>query len=167
MTLAQAGAANPRLSLLRRRRAHWPPEAQEVQSVVAFCDRRLDARTATLLLGKSKCALARLIVHQQQIVTLPESALRLTGFSLASCFGTHHQRTTPAVVSRIPHRAKETLPSSGVIRGSIHLKCWLQSKSLRILKPCRVVLESDALCPVARTTRFPFPTPSCGIEGQG
>ncbi len=52
---------------------------------------------AALLLRKSKSALAGLVVHQEQVVTLPESALRLTCFPLPSCFSTHHQGPTPTV----------------------------------------------------------------------
>lgn len=52
---------------------------------------------AVFLLGKSKSALARLVIPQEQVVTLPESALGLTGFPFASCFSTHHQGSAPTI----------------------------------------------------------------------
>ncbi len=106
---------------------------------------------AVLCVGKSKSPLTRFIIDQEQVVRFPKSARCLTCFSLSSGLGAHHQGSPPTVWSRVPDCPKQSLPGVRVVRGSIHLKSWLQSESLWILKPTCVVLKGGSLGSVANT----------------
>jgi len=95
---------------------------------------------------------------QEQVVRFPKSARCLTRFSLSSGLGAHHQARPQRSGAESPDCPKQSLPGVRVVRGSIHLKSWLQSESLWILKPACVVLKGSSLgfcCEHATTSAQP------------